>query len=57
MVPFLPWRQNDQLSLRAVLLIIVGTVAGCLAYQRPAIGTAVVVGVGVVGLLHLLLAP
>ncbi|MFD3940500.1 hypothetical protein ACFWSF_37565 [Streptomyces sp. NPDC058611] len=49
--------QNDQLSLRAVLLIIVGTVAGYLAYQRPAIGPALVVGVGVVGLLHLLLAP
>ncbi|MFE0578990.1 hypothetical protein [Streptomyces sp. NPDC058874] len=49
--------QNDQFSVRAILLLVVGTIAGVLAYQRPDIGTAVVVGIGVVGLLHLLLAP
>ncbi|MFJ9729294.1 hypothetical protein ACIRP3_41785 [Streptomyces sp. NPDC101209] len=46
---------NGQIDVRTVVLIIVGVVAGCLAYRTPEIGVALMVGVGVVGLLHILL--
>ncbi|AGS73861.1 hypothetical protein [Streptomyces collinus] len=46
---------NGQISVRTVLLIIVGAAAGCLAYRAPEFGVALMVGVGVVGLLHILM--
>jgi hypothetical protein len=46
---------NGQISVRTVLLIIVGVAAGCLAYRKPEFGVALMVSVGVVGLLHILM--
>ncbi|MFI1768640.1 hypothetical protein ACH41H_42320 [Streptomyces sp. NPDC020800] len=46
---------NGQISIRTVLLIIVGTATGCLAYRMPDAGVALMVGVGVVGLLHMMM--
>lgn len=45
---------NGQTDVRAVVLIIVGVVAGCLAYRAPELGVALMAGVGAVGVLHVL---
>ncbi|WP_406445501.1 hypothetical protein OHB00_49860 [Streptomyces sp. NBC_00631] len=37
---------NGQTDVRAVVLIIVGVVAGCLAYRAPELGVALMAGVG-----------
>ncbi|MEV7394884.1 hypothetical protein [Streptomyces sp. NPDC091215] len=46
---------NGQISIRTILLIMVGVAAGCLAYRAPEAGVALMVGVGVVGLLHMIM--
>ncbi|MFD7306503.1 hypothetical protein ACFV83_37290, partial [Streptomyces pharetrae] len=45
---------NGQISVRTVLLIIVGIATGCLACRMPGLGVALMVSVRVVGLLHVL---
>ncbi|MGW3655270.1 hypothetical protein ACWD6R_05930 [Streptomyces sp. NPDC005151] len=46
---------NGQLDQRAVLLMLVGGSTVYVAFEHPSFGTALVVGVGVVTLLHLLM--
>ncbi|MGW0171812.1 hypothetical protein ACWDWT_42635 [Streptomyces sp. NPDC003343] len=46
---------NGQLDLRTALLLLAGGGATYVAFLHPAFGTALLVGVGVVTLLHLLL--
>ncbi|SOE08922.1 hypothetical protein SAMN06272775_0003 [Streptomyces sp. 2323.1] len=43
------------LDLRALVLLLLGTVAAYIAYMHPAVGVAVLVGVGVVTLAYLLM--
>ncbi|MEN2424367.1 hypothetical protein AABB02_40485 [Streptomyces rimosus] len=46
---------NGPLDLRILVLLLAGAFTGYLAYRHPAVGTAVLVSVGVVTLLYLLL--
>ncbi|MFD9219714.1 hypothetical protein ACFWDI_06735 [Streptomyces sp. NPDC060064] len=46
---------NDQTDQRTVLLMLVGSGAVYIALEHPSFGTALLVGVGVMTLLHLLL--
>ncbi|TXS81017.1 hypothetical protein EAO69_00655 [Streptomyces sp. me109] len=48
---------NGQLDVRTALLLLAGCGATYVALLHPAFGTALLVGVGVVTLLHLLLRP
>jgi hypothetical protein len=48
---------NGQLDLRTALLLLAGCGATYVAFLHPTFGTALLVGVGVVTLLHLLLRP
>lgn len=45
---------KDQVNLAAIVLLIVGGVAVYIAYRNPRMGAAILVGVGVVGLLLVL---
>jgi hypothetical protein len=46
---------GNGLDLRTALLLLVGGIATYIAFLHPSVGVALLVGVGVVGLLHLLL--
>ncbi|MER6853522.1 hypothetical protein AB0A81_35495 [Streptomyces flaveolus] len=46
---------NGQIDQRTVLLMLVGCATVYVAFEHPSFGTALVVGVGVVTLLHLLM--
>ncbi|SNX88464.1 hypothetical protein SAMN06272735_8915 [Streptomyces sp. TLI_55] len=48
---------NGQLDLRTALLLLAGSGATYVAFLHPTFGTALLVGVGVVTLLHLLMRP
>ncbi|EMF56537.1 hypothetical protein SBD_2098 [Streptomyces bottropensis ATCC 25435] len=48
---------NGSLDLRTAVLLLVGVGATYVAFRYPAFGIALLVGVGVVTLLHLLLKP
>lgn len=43
---------DGQLSVRTVVLLISGAITAYVAYNRPAVGTAIVISVAVVALLH-----
>jgi hypothetical protein len=43
------------ISLTAIVLLTVGGIATYVAYANPVLGAAILVGVGVIGLLHLLI--
>jgi len=45
-----------KLDLAAIVLLLVGGIAVYIAYRDPRMGAAILVGVGVVGLLYMLLA-
>ncbi|WP_199785604.1 hypothetical protein [Streptomyces sp. Tu 6176] len=46
---------SGRMDLRTVLLMLVGCGAVYVAFEHPAFGTALMVGVGVVTLLHLVM--
>lgn len=46
---------NGQMDLRAAVLLLAGGGATYVAFQHPAFGTALLVGIAVVTLLHILL--
>jgi hypothetical protein len=46
---------NGQIDQRTVLLMLVGCGTVYIAFEHPSFGTALMVGVGVVTLLHLLM--
>jgi hypothetical protein len=46
---------NGQIDQRTVLLMLVGCGTVYVAFEHPSFGTALMVGVGVVTLLHLLM--
>ncbi|GGY76618.1 hypothetical protein GCM10010342_75570 [Streptomyces anulatus] len=46
---------NGQIDQRTVLLMLVGCVTVYVAFEHPSFGTALMVGVGVVTLVHLLM--
>ena len=46
---------NDQMDQRTVLLVLVGCGVVYIAFEHPSFGTALMVGAGVLTLLHLLL--
>ncbi|MFD3535983.1 hypothetical protein [Streptomyces sp. NPDC058664] len=46
----------DQISVRALLLLLVGGITAYMAFHNPALGVAVGVAVVVMALLHELLA-
>lgn len=48
---------GHHLDLRTAVLLLAGCGATYVAYLHPAFGVALLVGVGVVTLLHLLLRP
>lgn len=48
---------NGPLDLRVLVLLLAGAGTAYVAYQHPALGTALLVAVGVVTLLYLLLGP
>ncbi|MER5618307.1 hypothetical protein [Streptomyces sp. NPDC002215] len=43
------------MDLRVAVLLLAGGIVAYIAYQHPAVGTAVLVGAGVVTLLYLLM--
>ncbi|WP_395575780.1 hypothetical protein [Streptomyces sp. BK79] len=46
---------NNQMDQRTVLLMLVGCSVVYVAFEHPSFGTALMVGAGVVTLLHLLM--
>lgn len=56
-LPLPPWEfsVNGQLDTRTALLLLAGAAGTYVAFLHPGIGTALLVGLGVVALLHTLL--
>lgn len=50
-----PLAMNGQMDQRAVLLLVVGCGTVYIAFEYPLFGAALLVGVGVVTLLHVLM--
>lgn len=46
---------NGQIDLTAIVLLTLGGVSVYIAYRNPELGAAILVGVGVVGLLYVLI--